>query len=232
MNSIKTILAFLVLTAPAFAGGRHVVHNVGNLAIVQPDYYYSITPQVRAPFVYRGDVDSLIQARQELLRLSTGLNTVDIQAQKQLLSLPILAPLQIPAQVQVPQRVESAGGCAPGKCNCERCPPNCKNCPKVPEPVVPADPEVAPESRPASDLDAKAIDVLTRYNCIKCHGKVKPDGDFPIATGGGVIDLGRGDRFEIHGKAAHNEMPPPGKGEPLTPEDLDILYRWANSKGR
>ena len=231
MTSTRIALALIctLVATPLSAGGfcrNHVaVQNIANLAVVQPDYYYAIQPQVRAPFVYGGDVDSLLNARKELLRLSTGLNTADVQAQTQLLTLPVQAP------AHRAQRVESASGCS-GKCQCEKCPPNCKNCRKIePDPAVPA-PEATPETRPASNLDAQAIDVLTRYKCTQCHGKVKPDGGFSISTGGEVIDLSRGDRFEIHGKTAHNEMPPPGKGEPLTAEDLDILYRWANSKGR
>lgn len=92
----------------------------------------------------------------------------------------------------------------------------------------------------AAPIDfARDIQPILETACLRCHGAVKPKGGLRLdtrdavlrgGTGGPVILLGRSAESRlIHAVArldAETQMPPPGKGEPLTAEQVGKLRAW------
>lgn len=239
---IRLLLAsclVLLLVGHVEAGGcrNQLLVQSPFVAVQQADYYYAVNPQQKAPFTYSGDVDAILNNAREAARLQAGLNQLSVQTlqglnqnSQQLQVLPLAqSPVQRDTAPVQPPCIPATGPCPPGMIPNPAYIPGPISPPvgTTPPPVVPAGPASA-----ADQLNAQAVVVMTRGKCLACHGKASPDGGFAIAVQNQVLDLPRGDRFEIHGKAATNEMPPKGSGSPLTPEDLDILYRWANAKSR
>lgn len=86
---------------------------------------------------------------------------------------------------------------------------------------------------------ARDIQPILETTCLRCHGAVKPKGGLRLDTrdtalrggaNGPVILPGRsGESRLIHAVArldAETQMPPPGKGEPLTAEQVGRLRAW------
>jgi opacity protein-like surface antigen len=83
------------------------------------------------------------------------------------------------------------------------------------------------------------IKPILETSCLRCHGPEKPKGRYRLdnresALKGGLngIDIIPGDSAKsplIHNVARlveDMEMPPPGKGDPLTPEQIGLLRAW------
>ncbi len=105
--------------------------------------------------------------------------------------------------------------------------------------VMAADLSKLPPSAVAPIDFAKDIQPILETSCLRCHGAVKPKGGLRLdtrdavlrgGTGGPVILLGRSAESRlIHAVArldAETQMPPPGKGEPLTAEQVGKLRAW------
>jgi hypothetical protein len=86
---------------------------------------------------------------------------------------------------------------------------------------------------------ARDIQPILAENCLRCHGPEKPKSQFRLdnraaALKGGDegVDLIPGNSAQsrlIHYVArlvADSEMPPPGKGNPLTPAQVSVLRAW------
>ncbi|MBI5801513.1 MAG: hypothetical protein HZA92_12445, partial [Verrucomicrobia bacterium] len=96
-----------------------------------------------------------------------------------------------------------------------------------------------PPTSSASIDFARDIQPILETSCLRCHGAVKPKGGFRLdtrdaavrgGTGGPVILPGRSAESRlIHAVArldAETQMPPAGKGEPLTAEQVGKLRAW------
>lgn len=85
----------------------------------------------------------------------------------------------------------------------------------------------------------KEIQPILENACLKCHGNDKPKGRFMLDTREHALKGGNGGPAIISGSSADSplihfvarlvedsEMPPDGKGEPLTPEQIGLLRAW------
>ncbi len=92
---------------------------------------------------------------------------------------------------------------------------------------------------------SKDIQPILEASCLRCHGVVKPKGGFRLdsrdaalrgGANGPVILPGRSAESRlIHAVArldAETQMPPAGKGEPLTPEQIGKLRAWIDQGAR
>jgi mono/diheme cytochrome c family protein len=92
---------------------------------------------------------------------------------------------------------------------------------------------------------AKDIKPLFEASCVKCHGPEKAKNAFrldsrarALAGGDNGIDIIPGDSAKspmvhyVAGLVADLEMPPKGKGEPLTPKQIGLLRAWIDQGAR
>ena len=83
------------------------------------------------------------------------------------------------------------------------------------------------------------IQPIFEKNCLRCHGAEKPKSRFSLVSresalkgGDNGVDVVPGDSAKsplIHnvaGLVADMQMPPPGKGGPLTPNEIGLLRAW------
>jgi len=76
-------------------------------------------------------------------------------------------------------------------------------------------------------------------HCLKCHGPTKPKSGFRVDAREALLKGGENTKAVLPGQSAKSplihfaarlvedmEMPPPGKGEPLTPAQLGLLRAW------
>ncbi len=86
---------------------------------------------------------------------------------------------------------------------------------------------------------ARDIQPIFETSCFRCHGIEKPKSHFSLATRESALKGGDNGVDIIPGDSAHSplshyvarlvedmEMPPPGKGEPLTLEQIGLLRAW------
>lgn len=86
---------------------------------------------------------------------------------------------------------------------------------------------------------AKDIKPIFDKSCIKCHGEEKQKGKLRLdslewtlkgADGEDIVNKGKSAESElVHSVARLNEdeaMPPEGKGDPLTPEQVGLIRAW------
>src|SRR2546425_4151461 len=114
-------------------------------------------------------------------------------------------------------------------------------------------PPVAPEVRGA-EIDAATLPATAKATidfdrdvkpifesvCFRCHGPEKPKSHFRLDNRESALKGGENNKDDIvpgdsaKSKLIHYvarvvedmEMPPPGKGEPLTPEQIGVLRAW------
>ena len=95
-----------------------------------------------------------------------------------------------------------------------------------------------PAPAPSYDF-MKDIKPLLEGACVKCHSGAKPKGLFNLETREGLLKGGKDDKAIIVGNSAKSpmvryaayleddmEMPPKGKGVPLTPAQIALLRVW------
>src|SRR5256885_15430496 len=84
------------------------------------------------------------------------------------------------------------------------------------------------------------IQPIFERSCLRCHGPERPKSKFRLDNRAAALQGGEDNREDIiPGDSAHSplihyvarlvkemEMPPPGKGEPLTPTQIGILRAW------
>ena len=83
------------------------------------------------------------------------------------------------------------------------------------------------------------IKPILEKSCLKCHGPERPKSNFRIDARAGAMKGGENGVDIVPGQSAKSplihyvarlvedmEMPPPGKGEPLTPEQVGLLRAW------
>lgn len=98
--------------------------------------------------------------------------------------------------------------------------------------------KLPPPAKTQIDFD-RDIRPIFESNCIRCHGPERPKSHFRLDNresalkgGDNGVDILPGDSAKsplIHYVARlveDMEMPPPGKGEPLTPEQVGLLRGW------
>lgn len=87
---------------------------------------------------------------------------------------------------------------------------------------------------------ARDIEPILESSCLKCHGPVKPKSHFRLDTRGSALKGGENNSDDIvpgdsaHSKLIHYvtglvsdfEMPPEGKGKPLTATEIGLLRAW------
>jgi len=87
----------------------------------------------------------------------------------------------------------------------------------------------------------KDIQPLLTNGCVKCHGEEKHKGGFRIDTREALMKGGKEDKAIIAGDSAKSpmiyytarlidemEMPPKGKGDAFTPEQIGLLRKWVD----
>jgi hypothetical protein len=97
---------------------------------------------------------------------------------------------------------------------------------------------LAHSSQAAPPDFAREIAPLLREHCVKCHGPEKQKGGLRFDVKGEALKKGdSGERSIVPGKSAESELlrrvtstdkdlRMPSEGEPLTPEQIDLLRRW------
>src|SRR4051794_38815797 len=87
---------------------------------------------------------------------------------------------------------------------------------------------------------AKEVEPLLRTHCVKCHGPEKQKGGLRFDVKSEALKKGdSGERSIVPGKATESELirrvtstdkdlRMPSEGEPLTPEQIDVLRRWVD----
>ena len=108
--------------------------------------------------------------------------------------------------------------------------------PKLPPPAQRSDVTYAADVRP-----------LLERSCFKCHGEEKQKGKLRLdslksalkgADGKAVIRPGKSAESELVKSVAHTTpeedhwMPPPGKAQPLTPEEIGLVRAWIDQGAR
>ncbi len=85
----------------------------------------------------------------------------------------------------------------------------------------------------------RGIKPILDRSCLKCHGNDRPKGDFSITTRTALLKGGSEGVAVKPGDSANSrlihyvaylvedmEMPPPGKGERLSPAEISLLRAW------
>src|SRR5438093_8870888 len=84
------------------------------------------------------------------------------------------------------------------------------------------------------------IKPIFENSCFRCHGPEKPKSHFRLDNRESALKGGENNKIDIiPGNSTNSvlihyvcrlvedmEMPPPGKGDPLTPEQIGLLRRW------
>ncbi len=99
--------------------------------------------------------------------------------------------------------------------------------------------KLPPAAKTAGVTFAKDIKPIFDKSCIKCHGEEKQKGKLRLDTlewtlkgadGEDVVNKGKSAESElVHSVARVNEdeaMPPEGKGDPLTKEQVGLIRAW------
>ena len=87
---------------------------------------------------------------------------------------------------------------------------------------------------------ARDVQPIFERSCLRCHGPERPKSKFRLDNRAAALQGGEDNRDDIiPGDSAHSplihyvarlvkemEMPPPGKGEPLTVAEVGILRAW------
>ncbi|MEY4198568.1 MAG: hypothetical protein RLZZ265_308, partial [Verrucomicrobiota bacterium] len=86
---------------------------------------------------------------------------------------------------------------------------------------------------------AKDIQPILETSCVRCHGALKPKGGLRLDTRDAALRGGAGGLAILPGRSAESrlihavarldadtQMPPAGKGEPLTTEQVGKLRAW------
>lgn len=96
----------------------------------------------------------------------------------------------------------------------------------------------------AASMWTAKVQPILQANCIKCHGAEKPKHGLRLDSLAGILKGGKDyGPAVIAGKAEESplikvlhlprddemSMPPKGKGEPLTAEQITILKEWINA---
>lgn len=99
--------------------------------------------------------------------------------------------------------------------------------------------KLPPAAKTAGVTFAKDIKPIFDKSCIKCHGEEKQKGKLRLDTlewtlkgadGEDIVNKGKSAESElVHSVARVNEdeaMPPEGKGDPLTKEQVGLIRAW------
>ena len=105
--------------------------------------------------------------------------------------------------------------------------------------------EIDSKSLPAAEKSFefdKDIKPLLEATCVKCHSGAKPKGAFSLESRELLLKGGKDDKAIVVGDSAHStliryvarldedtEMPPRGKGTPLTPKQVGLLRAWIDA---
>jgi hypothetical protein len=103
----------------------------------------------------------------------------------------------------------------------------------------PSAPALPPAAKVTVDFDRDILPLLDR-SCLRCHGGEKPKSHFHLDQRELALKGGRNNTNDIvPGNSARSqliryvaqlepdmEMPPPGKGDPLTPQQVGLLRAW------
>ena len=96
-----------------------------------------------------------------------------------------------------------------------------------------------PPAAPSYDFD-KDIKPILEANCVRCHGEARQKSDFRLDTRAGLLRGGEeNDKVIVEGHSDKSplvrmaaglvedlQMPPKGKGEPLTARQIALLRAW------
>ena len=102
-----------------------------------------------------------------------------------------------------------------------------------------ADVSQLPPAAPSYDFD-KDIKPILEANCVRCHGEARQKSDFRLDTRAGLLRGGEeNDKVIVEGHSDKSplvrmaaglvedlQMPPKGKGEPLTARQIGLLRAW------
>jgi hypothetical protein len=106
--------------------------------------------------------------------------------------------------------------------------------------VIPRASWGGPEARPGRpiDFDAQVLPVLTAH-CARCHGEAKRNAGLDLRTKAGLFKGGDSGPALVPGsaeeslvveKVSQGEMPPPGKGDPLSAAEVALLKGWIDAQ--